>query len=154
MKSQVLLYQNRSEYALWLKLIIGGVLAFTLILGLAILSTDTEAAWICLGVTVFDAVLFWVVLPQRILIYEDRLVIKLGGPISVNVPLDNIKEARKTSGWHTFVHWGSRFATSHRNVIEIIRHKGLSITISPSSADEFLEQLKQARPSISVNQSV
>ena len=149
MKSQIILYQTKPEYDQWLKLVLGGLPALFFVAALVFIPIDIEVTLVFLGTAVLLAVIFRAVLPQNILIYEDRLVIKLGGPFAVNVHLENIKEAKRTSAWHTFAYWGNRFATSTRNVIEIVRHKGMGITISPSSADEFLVQLNQARQSLS-----
>jgi hypothetical protein len=144
-KGRILLHEARPRYDWWLKLILGGVLALTLMLGLVYIPTEPDAAWILLGITVFDAVLFWAILPQRFLIYEDRLVIKLGGPFAVNVKLADIKEAKPADVHKVFMYWGTRFATSTSGVVEIVRHKGMGIIISPADPDMFLEQLKQAR---------
>lgn len=144
-KSRILLHEDRPRYDWWLKLIIGGVLAFTLVLGLVYIPTEPEAAWILLGITVFDAMLFWAILPQRLLIYEDRLVLKLGGPFTVNVPFTDIKEARPTTARKVFMYWGNRFATSTTGVVEIVRYKSTNIMISPLDAEMFLRQINQAR---------
>jgi len=148
MKSQILLHQGTLKYDLWLKLILGGVLALTFILGLVLIPIDIEAAWICLGVTVFDALIFWAILPQRILIYEDRLIIQLGKPFAVNVRLADIKDVKPAPAYKVFVYWGHRFATSTSGVVEIIRNKGMNIVISPADTDMFLDRLNQARQSL------
>lgn len=145
MRSSLLLYTAKSPYALWLKLLLGGILAFTLVLGIALIPVDTLATWICLATTAFDGLLFWGVLPHALQIYEDRLRIQLGGPFAVNVALANIKEVKKGSGYDAFAYVGIRFATSTRNVVIIVRHRGWDIVISPDDADTFIERLNQAR---------
>ena len=139
-----LLYEDTAEYDLWLKLLLGGILAFTLVMGFFLLSVDKTGAYIFLGVTVFDALLFYVVLPQRYQIWTDRVRIVLGRPLAVNIPLATIKEARSASGSKAFAYWGVRFATSAKNVVEIVRHRGLNFVISPSNRDLFLERLAEA----------
>ena len=42
------------------------------------------------------------------------------------------------------VYWGIKFATSTGSIVEIVRHKGLNITISPTDREMFVEQLNQA----------
>ena len=139
-----LIYEDNAQYDLWLKLILGGSLAVTLILGFVLLSTDLVAAWICFGVTVFDALLFNAVLPKRYQIFQDKLRIVLGRPFAFNIPLSTIKEVRSASGARAFAYQGIRFATSMRTVVEIIRHKGWNVVISPANRDMFVEQLNQA----------
>ena len=60
-----LVYEDRARYDLWLKLILGGVLAITLIVGVILISEDIEAALVMLGVTIFDALLFKAILPRK-----------------------------------------------------------------------------------------
>ena len=148
MKTDILIYEDTPQYDLWLKLILGGVLALTFILGVIFIYQDTEAAIVMFGVTLFDALLFKVVLPRRYQIFEDRLKILMGGPFAINISFSNIEEARPASGRKAFAYNGLRFATSTRHVVEIVRKKGLNIVISPRNSDMFLEQLNQARQAI------
>ncbi len=145
MRSSLLLYTAKSPYALWLKLLLGGTLTFTLVLGIALIPVDVLATWICLAATAFDGLLFWLVLPHSLQIYEDRLRIQLGGPFAVNIALANIKEVKKGSGYDAIAYLGVRFTTSTRNVVIIVRSRGWDIVISPDDADMFIEQLNQAR---------
>ena len=138
-----LVYEDAPQYDPWLKLILAAVLAFTLILGIFLLSSDMLGAWICFGVTVFDAILFHAVLPRRFQIFQDRLRIVLGRPFAVNIPLSSIMEARPASGIKAFAYWGIRFATSSRGVVEIVRCKGLNVVISPANGETFLGHLNQ-----------
>ncbi|HET6478223.1 MAG TPA: hypothetical protein VFF92_04005, partial [Dehalococcoidales bacterium] len=73
-----LIHEEPAEYDTWLKLTLGGVLSFTLLLGVYLLYVDRTGAYITLGVTVFDALLFYAVLPQRYQIYTDKVRIVLG----------------------------------------------------------------------------
>ena len=139
-----MIYEDTPKYDLWLKLILGGVLALTLILGVIFIYRDTEAAITMFGITVFDALLFKAILPRRFQIFEDRLKILLGGPFSINILLSNIAEVKPASSRKVFAYWGIRFATSTSNVVEVVRKKGLNLIISPRNDDMFLEQLNQA----------
>jgi hypothetical protein len=139
-----LVYEDTSRYDFWLKFILVGVLALTFIAGVILLYEDTVAAWIMLGATLFDALLFKAILPQRFQIFEDGLKIVLGGPFAINIPFSDIRKARRASGRKTFIYWGQRFATSSRYVVEIVRKRSMDLVISPTGGDIFLEQLKQA----------
>ena len=143
MKTDVLIFEDTPKYDLWLKLILGGTLALTFILGIIFIYHDTGAAVAMFGITIFDALLFKAILPRRFQIYEDRLKILLGGPFVINIPLSNIIEAKPASGRKLFFYWGSRFATSTHHVVEIVQKKGLNLVISPRNDDVFLEQLNQ-----------
>jgi len=144
-----LIYEDTPKYDLWLKLILGGVLALTLILGIIFIFQDSEVALAMFGVTLFDALLFKAILPQRFQIYQDRVRIVLGRPLAINIPFSNIRTVRTVSARKVFVYWGNRFATSTHIIVEIVRKKGLGFVISPANGDMFLEQLNQARNAVS-----
>ncbi len=139
-----LVYEDSPRYDLWLKLTLGSVLAYTLVLGIVLLSIDLMGAWILFGVTVFDGILFHAILPRRYQIFRDRVRIVLGRPLALNIPFSTIKEFRSAAGSRAFVYSGVRFATSSRSVVEIVRHRGLNVVISPANRDMFLEQANQA----------
>ena len=143
-RSLHLLHEHRPRYDAWLKLILGGTLAFTLALGITLLPVDMLGAQIVFGVTLFDALIFHAVLPRRYQIFEDRMRIILGYPFAVTIHFSTIKKAKQTSGSKALVCWGIRFATSTKGVVEIIRYKGLKLVISPHDAGTFLENLNQA----------
>ncbi|MFC1909390.1 PH domain-containing protein [Chloroflexota bacterium] len=140
-----LLYQDKPKYDLWIKLILGSIIAFTFILGIVFISEDTEAAIVMFGITIFDSLLFKAILPSRFQIFDDKLRILLGGPLSINIAFSNITEVKPVSGNKVFVYWGIQFATSTSHVVEIIRKKGLNLIISPSNPEMFLEQCKRAQ---------
>jgi len=143
-KYSQLIHQDTARYDSWLKLLLGGVLSFTLLLGVYLLYIDRTGALICFGVTVFDALLFYAILPQRYQIWTDRVRIVLGRPFSVNIPLPTIKEVRPASGVKAFAYGGLRFATSARTVVEIVRRRGWNFVISPDNRELFLERLAEA----------
>ena len=143
-KESNLLHEDTAEYDSWLKLIMGGTLSFTLLLGVYLLNVDRTGALICFGVTVFDALLFYAILPQRYQIWTDRVRIVLGRLFAVNLSLSNISEARAATSSKAFVYSGFRFATSSKTVVEIVRHRGLNFVISPANREVFLERLAEA----------
>jgi hypothetical protein len=140
-----LVYEDIPRYDLWLKLVLGGVLAFTFILGLVLLFDNLEAAMVVFGVTVIDAFLFWTILPRRFQIYEDRIKIVFGAPLSINIPFQNIAELKAAPSSKAFFYWGLRFATSMESMVEIVRRNGLNLLISPRNGDTFIEQFNRLR---------
>ncbi len=144
-----LVYEDKPKYDLWLKFLLGGVLALTFILGVVLISENSVAASVMFGVTLFDALLFKLILPQRFQILSDRLKIALGGPFAINIPLSHITNAQSLSGIKVFFYWGIRFATSSNHTIEIVRKNSLNLVISPTNNGMFLEQLNRARKVVS-----
>jgi len=147
MKTSIMLNEDTPKYDLGLKLILGGVLALTFVLGVVFLYQDIEAAIAMFSITLFDALLFKAILPRRYQIFEDRLKIVMGGPFAISISFSNIEEAKPASSRKVFVYWGLRLATSSSNVVEIVRKKGMNLVISPSN-EMFLEELNQARKMI------
>jgi hypothetical protein len=148
MKSTILLYEDKPKYDLWMKFLLAGIPAVTLITGLATKNIDITGTWVLLGTTAFIGLLFWAILPRSYQIYEDRFRIQLGAPFGLNIPLASIQQATKATGYYAFAYWGIRFATSTSNVVEIKRRQGMNVIISPSNVDDFLEQLSQAQKSL------
>ncbi|MFC1949815.1 hypothetical protein ACFLW0_06565 [Chloroflexota bacterium] len=145
MNESILLYEDTPAYDSWLKYLLGGILALTFILGIVYIPQDIIGAAVMFAVTLFDALLFYVILPKRFLIYENQLVVKLGGPFAINIPLSDIEEAKPAPPRNAFFYGGIRFATSTGHIVEIVRRKGMNLLISPSHDDIFLEQLNQAQ---------
>jgi len=143
------LYEARPRFDAALKWVIGGALGFTLVLGLVYLPSDIEAALWLLGITGFDALLFRAVLPRGFHLYPDRLVILLGGPLAMNIPLSDIAEIKAVPGRKSSIYWGLRFATSSTTVVEIVRRHGLNMVISPEDRDAFITAVESARRDLS-----
>jgi len=138
------IYEDRAAYDAWLKWVLAVTLGMTLVPAIVVYPYEPIATWVLLGTTVFDALLFHVVLPRRYQVLSDRLRIVLGYPFAINIALTSIREARPAGGMVTMVYWGVRLATSTRNVVEIVRHRGLDFVISPANREEFLVHLKLA----------
>lgn len=145
MKSGVLVYEDLPRYEPWTKLVVGGIIAVTLVPGVILLFIDTVGAYVMLGATVFDGLLMWAILPRSFQVYDDRVRIALGGPLGINIPLADIKTIGPADRYYAFAYWGLRFVTSLASVIEITRRHGLDVVFSPSQPDIFIEQVNQAR---------
>jgi hypothetical protein len=144
-----LLYEDEPRTDIWLKLMLVGIPMIFLVLGIVLLFQDTASAFGMFGVTIFYAVLFRVIMPQRYQVYSDKVRIVLGGPFAWNIPFSTIKEVRPASRASAFAYNGVRFATSSKGVVEIRRSKGCNVVISPSKKDVFLEQVGTAMKSAS-----
>ncbi len=142
-----LLYEDTTKMDVGFKLMLVGILAMTLGVGIYLLfgePDEIEGAFAMFGVTAFDALLFKYIMSPRFQIYSDRVRIVFGGPFAWNIPLSTIKEVRSASGAKAFAYNGVRFATSSRNVVEITRIRGCNVVISPSNKEIFLEQANRA----------
>ncbi|MFC1969184.1 hypothetical protein ACFLVF_01680 [Chloroflexota bacterium] len=135
-----LIYEATAAYDRWLKLFLPGVIAIVLVLRVTLAPIDSENPWlIILALAAFYAFLLHAVMPRRFLVFQDRLRIVLGRPFGFNIPFSSIKEARVASSGKMYVYWGIQFATSTGIIVEIVRHKGLNIIISPTDREMFLK---------------
>ena len=139
-----LTYEETPPYAPWYKWLLGGISAFTLIIGLSLISVDINGTWFLLGVTAFEALLFYFITPRKYQIFEDKIRIKLGTPFAVNLRFANIKKVAAGTPGSAYIYTGLRLATTTRNVVEIIPKKGRGIVISPRNRDTFLQQVNMA----------
>jgi hypothetical protein len=145
MESRIIVFEDKPVYDKLNKYLIGGIIAIPLIIAIIVLPQDILGAAIMFGVTVFEAILFWCILPKRFVVYEDRLRIVLGGPFSITVPFRDLIQVRQATKDMAFVYWGYKLGTSLKYQVEIERKNGLSVLISPSMENEFIVQLNQAR---------
>ena len=135
------IYEDFPLYGWWLKVLLGIILALTFLAGVLSIFEDIWTAVAIFVITVFEVLLYKALLPRRFQVFQDRLRIVLGGPLVMTIPFSSILEARPASGLEAFTHWGLRFITSTKNLVEIVRHEGLNVVIAPADRDMFLQQL-------------
>ena len=138
------LYEDRARYDYWLRLILFGIPLILLTIGIILMPEDQEGAIAMFSGSLFILSVFYLVLPKKYQIFDDKLKILLGWPLYVDISLANIVDSRITSGRKAFAYWGICFATSNKSVVEIIRKRGLNIVISPSNGPLFVDRLNEA----------
>jgi len=146
----LVLYEDKTKYDLWGKIILAFAPALLIVLGLltyyGVLPTETEEED-TIGLfasTAFVLVLFWLILPRKYQILEEKLRIVLGGPFSFHIPFETIETAKHLSGAKAATFWGVNFSPTLKNIVGIKRKKGMNVTISPSNPSLFLENLDKA----------
>jgi len=149
----MLFYEDKPRYSTWFKLLVVIIPTLYLTLGFLfycrVLPTKSEsratiAAGYLFAVAAFTLVLFWAITPRKFRVFEDKLKIVLGNNLSYSISFDTIKEARRAAGRKALAYWGLRFTTSTRNVVEIMRSKGVQVVISPNHPDLFLLNFNKA----------
>lgn len=133
-----LIYEDKPHYDIWLKLIIAFPLVFILI-GAVNLVNDREEAIGMFVTAVLIAVIYWAVFPRKYCILDSKVKIVLGGPFSINIPLDTIETTRTPKGMAL----GINFATSlsGKNAIQIVRKGKMNVNITPSDRELFVKNL-------------
>jgi len=138
----LLLYQDKPKYGLLFKLIlIIPAAAFLAASPYLWLSGDTSGSLALLLEAFIIGLIFWLVFPRKYQVYEDHLRIVLGAPFSVKVRFHNIKTIRITGKLSFTVNFATRITGSY---VEIERKKGLSIAITPTANDSFVENANRA----------
>jgi hypothetical protein len=151
----LVLFEDSIEYDVWIK----AALVFPIILLIAlgvlfyidahysdVVPSESEAesnfgAIILFASVPFVLVVYWLLLPRKIYVLQDRIKIKLG-QFYLNVAFDNIESVKPARGIIVFSSFSS--ITSFSTQVEIIRKRGLNWRVSPSKRDQFLEYVNRA----------
>ena len=136
-----LIYEDTPRYDVWLKAIMLLPLFFVLI-GAFNLTSEPGSAIGMFATAVLMSAIYWAVFPRKYRILESKVKIVLGGPFSFNIPFDTIETARAPKGASVGLNFPSSF--SGKNAVQIVRRKRLSVNITPSDREAFLENLDKA----------
>jgi len=99
------------------------------------------AALIIFASVLFVLVVYWLVLPRKIYILQDRLKLQMG-QFYWNIHFETIESVKPATG---IMFWrGISSITSYSTQIEIVRSKGQNIRISPTRREQFLEYAERA----------
>ena len=146
----MLLFEDQVKYDLWVKILL--VLSILVLLALGFLfHTDAYSrdvlpgetakesrigALVVFAAAIFNALLYWSILPRKIFIYQERIRIKFG-LFFYSIPFSTVQSASVTKG----IKFGTYISalTSYRNQVEIVRKKGLRVRVSPAHVDQFIE---------------
>jgi hypothetical protein len=134
-------YEDKPNIGKWLKAVLALPVAIFLVIAVVSFPAEMEAGFTMAGTAVLIAVIFWIVIPRKYVIYADRVKIVLGGPFSIGIPLRNIKTARIPKGIFSA---GVNWVTSFRNELQIVTRRGLNINITSGNRELFLEHLNKA----------
>jgi hypothetical protein len=136
------IYEDSPHYDVWLK----GIMmlpVFFIVIGLYYLFTAQVEAGIGMFATaVFMSAIYWAVMPRKYQVLDSKLRIVLGGPFAFNVAFDTLETAGKPEGVNLGINFATTFVSDH--IVEIKRKRGMTVNITPSDRDLFLENLNKA----------
>jgi len=89
----------------------------------------------------FVLVVYWMVLPRKVFILQDKLRLKFG-QFFWNVPFETIESVKASRGIAVWSYCSS--ITCYSTQIEIVRKNRGNIRISPSNRDQFLDYVNRA----------
>jgi hypothetical protein len=136
------IYEDSPHYDVWLK----GIMvlpAFFIIIGLYYLFTaQVESAIGLFAATLLMGAIYWAVLPRKYQILDSKIRIVLGGQFSFKIPFATLETAGVPEGVSLGINFATTFLSQH--VVEIKRKKGMTVNITPTDRDLFLENLNKA----------
>jgi Bacterial PH domain len=137
----ILLYQDKPRYGLLLKIVL---IVPVVLLGSGIYLWSTGDTFLSLPLLIEAFVIglvFWFVFPREYQVYDNHLRIVLGKPFSLKVGFQNIETIRITSRFSFTINFATRIARSY---VEIAVKKGMSIAITPTDGESFIDKANQA----------
>jgi hypothetical protein len=134
------LYQDSARYDLLFRVIQALPLAVIVFAAFSDFKMGEQVKYIVMGVVFIVGLSFWILMPRRFYIMEDRIKFIQGLGLSFNVRYDRIEQAREL-GRSAF---NINLSTSSATPIELVMKKGMNINFSPEDRDEFLKKLNKA----------
>ena len=120
--NNILLYNDKPEYGLLLKLVLIIPVAFVVTSIYLWLSGETSGGLALLIEAFVIGLIFWFAFPREYQVYEDHLRIIMGGPFSVKIGFQNIKTVEITSRTSFTINFVTRITKSY---VEIrLLHQG------------------------------
>jgi hypothetical protein len=151
----MVLFEDTIKYEFWTKVL----LTFPVILLIAVAAffyysahykgavpNEVEIAFHTVSIVLlltapFILLVYWLFLPTKIYILQDRIRIKYG-QFYWNVRFETIESVKAAKGLPPL--WSDGSVTSYRNQIEIVRKGRRNIRLSPSRHDQFVEHANRA----------
>jgi uncharacterized membrane protein len=150
----VSIYETNIKYELWAKILLAFPVVLVMAMGVffyrfylqhgiaAEASYGFKVASIVLFATgPFILFIYWLVLPTKIYIQQDRIRIQYGR-FTWNVRFETIEAVKTASGIPPV--WSNSSVTSYRNQIEIVRKRKMNIRLSPDNRERFLDRANRA----------
>lgn len=95
------------------------------------------ASWVLFATAPFILFIYWLVLPTKIFIHQDRFRVQYGR-FSWSIRFETIEAVKTASGIPPV--WSNSSVTSYRNQVEIVRKGKMNIRLSPDQRERFLDQ--------------
>ena len=149
------LYESSIKYEGWTKILLGVPVALMIAMGIFFyrfasiqqgISSEAEYGFLVASIVLFATgpfllLIYWLVLPTKINIHQDKIRIKYG-QFYWNVRFETIESLKPAKGMPPV--WSNSSVTSYRNQIEIVRKKKMNIRLSPDNRDQFLDRANRA----------
>jgi hypothetical protein len=151
----MILYEDSIKYETWAKILIGFPIVLVIALGIYFynhahfqngISAEMEYGFHVASIVLFATgpfilLIYWLVLPTKIYILQDRIRIKYG-QFYWNVRFETIESVQTAKGIPPL--WSNSSVTSYRNQIEIVRKGRMNWRLSPGNREQFLDHANSA----------
>lgn len=155
MQTDMILYETPVKYERWVKFVIALPAILLVVAGLVLsrivhipgVNPSGSGRELHIVSTVFFATapfilfIYWLVLPTRISIHQDKMRVKFGR-FFWTIRFETIESVRAASGFPPAFSHSS--VTSYRNQVEIVRKSRMPVRLSPENRDEFLGHIHRA----------
>jgi hypothetical protein len=133
------LYQDSARYDLFFRVIQALPLAVIIFAAFSDFKMGEQVKYIVMAVVFVIGLIFWLLMPRRFYIMEDRIKFIQGVGLSFDVHYDRIEAARELgrSGFSI------NLSTSNTMRVELVMKKGMNINFSPENSDEFIKKLNK-----------
>ena len=140
---ELIVYEDRPGYGAAFKAILALPIAILLLVSYqAVTGGQAEGSLVGLAVAAAVVLLLWLLMPRRYVVMNDRLKVILGGPFAVTVRYDNIRAVSAPPG--PLLTMNLATSLSPRRVVYVVCRKGMSLAITPSDRDAFLNHVNTA----------
>lgn len=151
----MILYEGSIKYETWTKVLLGVPIVLVIAMGIFFynfahfqngISAETAYGFHVASIVLFATgpfilLIYWLVLPTKIYILQDRIRIKYG-QFYWNIRFDTIESVKAAKGMPPL--WSNSSVTSCRNQIEIVRKGRMNWRLSPDNRDQFLDHANRA----------
>ena len=151
----MILYEGSIKYETWSKVLLAFPIVLVIVMGIFFynfahfhegISGEMKYGFHVASIVLFATgpfilLVYWLVLPTKIYILQDRIRIKYG-QFYWNVRFDTIESVKTAKGMPPV--WSNSSVTSYRNQVEIARKGKMNIRLSPDNRDQFLDHAIRA----------
>lgn len=99
-----------------------------------------QVKYIVIGIVFVVGFAFWLLMPRRFCIMDDRIKFVQGLGLSFSISYDRIEKARELAKSA----FNINLMTSNSTAIELVMIRGTNINFSPVNRDEFINKLNQS----------
>jgi hypothetical protein len=131
------IYQDKARWDWWFKVVLILPLVIIAFAFFSDFKMGEVARYVVIAVVVVLGFIFWLVMPRRFFIMEDRIRFVQGLGISFSVPYDRVEIVRELSKSS----FNINLTTSNDTAIELVVNRGRNINFSPENRDEFIKKL-------------